>query len=239
MGVFGQESSELAKYPRPSVAVDVALLTVVEGARSDQLHVLVHRRGEGAGEGQWALPGRFLRPEDENLEQTARVALREKVGVEGRRPRQLRVFDKPGRDDRGWVLSVAHVDLALSKQLPARLESGCLLAPLLGEPVLAQLAGNERLFLDHDEIVRAAVEKVRRDYELMPDPYRLLGGEFTLYQLHRLHQAVLGPHAPKKDAFRRQMKRHVAPSEKPAPRAVGKPAQLYGHAVGSETHGPR
>ena len=47
--------------------------------------------------------------------------LREKAGVEGTRPRQLHVFDKPDRDDRGWVLSVAHMDVVRPERLDGRI----------------------------------------------------------------------------------------------------------------------
>jgi 8-oxo-dGTP diphosphatase len=218
--------SELEKYPRPSVAVDVALLTVVPGTRADQLSVLVHRRSEGVGAGQWALPGRFLRP-NETLEQAALVALREKVGVQGQRPRQLRVFDEQGRDDRGWVLSVAHVDLVPFDWLPPELRSDCRVAPLVGEAVQAQLPGNERLFFDHDDIVRTAVAAIRDDYRWKPDPSRLLGDAFTLYDLRRLHEAVLGETVPQKDTFRRRMAPQLDALDELEPGRVGRPAKLY------------
>ena len=36
----------------------------------------------------------------------------------GLNPRQLHVFDAPDRDDRGWVLSVAHCDVVPVDRLP-------------------------------------------------------------------------------------------------------------------------
>ena len=49
--------------------------------------------------------------EGETLAEAARRALRTKVGVEGLELVQLCVLDDPGRDDRGRVLSVAHLDV--------------------------------------------------------------------------------------------------------------------------------
>src|SRR5699024_8860658 len=37
--------------------------------------------------------------------------LREKARLVDRAPVQLHVFDQPDRDDRGWVISVAHLDV--------------------------------------------------------------------------------------------------------------------------------
>ena len=87
-----------ADYPRPSVAVDTAVLTVLD----DQLQVLLV-----PGDGRLGLPGTFVH-EGEVLADAVRRSLREKAGVVGIEPFQLQVFDALDRDDRGWVLSVAH-----------------------------------------------------------------------------------------------------------------------------------
>ena len=67
--------------------------------------VLQVSRTDGPG---WALPGTFLHA-GETLADAVNRSLREKANVRGLHPRQLHVFDDPERDDRGWVLSVAHV----------------------------------------------------------------------------------------------------------------------------------
>src|ERR1700685_2285249 len=109
----------LADYPRPSVAVDAALLTVMPGEAC--LSVLQVHRAEGADgdPAGWGLPGTFLH-EGERLIDAVQRCLREKAGVEGTRPRQLHVFDKPDRDERGWVLSVAHMDVVRPERLAGR-----------------------------------------------------------------------------------------------------------------------
>src|SRR3954453_7115614 len=95
----------LEDYPRPSVAVDTAVLTVGPDRTLDVL--LVQRDGPGSGPA-WALPGTFLHP-GERLRDAVLRSLDEKVGLHGARTRQLHVFDDPECDERGWVLSVAHV----------------------------------------------------------------------------------------------------------------------------------
>src|SRR6478735_1713941 len=103
----------LADYPRPSVAVDTALLTLDADLG---LAVLEVRRPSGTG---WALPGTFLH-EGETLADAVDRSLRIKANVRGLQPRQLHVFDDPDRDDRGWVLSVAHVEVVRPEQLAER-----------------------------------------------------------------------------------------------------------------------
>jgi 8-oxo-dGTP diphosphatase len=214
----------LADYPRPSVAVDVALLTVEGDGLDRRLAVLVHRPSVGYAAGRWALPGTFVH-EDELLADAALRALRDKVGVVGRSPQQLRVFDEVDRDDRGRVITVAHVDLVPPEALTT-ITGTRELVPVDGERL--RLPGRYRkLAFDHDQIVAAAVAATREAYAARPDPAGLLGAEFTLLQLYQLHAAVLGPLTPQKDTFRRHMIHQLTDTGQLGRRTVGKPARLF------------
>ncbi|MFC5993506.1 NUDIX domain-containing protein [Pseudonocardia hispaniensis] len=207
----------LADYRRPSVAVDVALLTV----RADGLlAVLVHERDEEYATGRWSLPGVFV-GEQELLADAALRALRDKVGVTGEKPRQLVVLDDPGRDDRGRVLSVAHVDLVPVARLPATAH----LAPIRGERAVLP-GGHTALAFDHDEIVARAVDWARDLYRERPDPRGLIGTEFTLRDLQRVHESVLGEPL-QKDTFRRRMLGALQETDRLSSGTVGKPARLF------------
>jgi 8-oxo-dGTP diphosphatase len=195
----------LDDYPHPSVAVDVALLTVV----SEQLCVVVHSRTDPAGT---ALPGTFVRI-DETLAHAALRAMREKVQVTGRSPVQLRVFDALDRDSRGRVLGVAHVDLVPFGLLPPGL-------------TLIPAASARGLAFDHDAVVAAAVEWARAGYAASPAPAGLLGPEFTLAELLALHQAVAGERL-QKDTFRRRMLDALVETGESTRGTVGKPARLF------------
>ena len=87
------DPSQLTQFPRPSVAVDTAVLCPVPGRG---LHVLMTHPGDGV----WQLPGSILRPQERLAEAVARC-LREKARLVDRAPVQLHVFDQPDRDDRG------------------------------------------------------------------------------------------------------------------------------------------
>lgn len=217
-----ERGKALADYPRPSVAVDVVLMTVRWQSRHGQLCVLLHRPDRGFAAGQWCLPGTFVR-EDELLADAARRAQREKVGVDGQEPRQLRVFDAVDRDQRGRVLSVAHVDLLPAERLPPT----CTLGPVVDRQAQAP-DGQERLPYDHDRIVEAAVEWARARHLDGPDPSRLLGEQFTLSDLQRLHEAVAGDRLVK-DTFRRGVLPALEPTGGSRTGAVGRPASLYRH----------
>lgn len=209
----------LGDYPRPSIAVDVALLTLDEQGR---LAVLVHERTETHAKGRLSLPGTFVH-EEERLRDAALRALRSKVGVTGEEPRQLQVFDEPDRDDRGWVMSVAHVDLVPRH----RLGPDCLLLPVDGDPPRAVLPeGHDQLAFDHGEIVTRAARWAAELYQSAPDPRRLIGEEFVLLDLQRAHSAVEGRELHK-DNFRRRVIDQLEETGELRRGVVGKPARVF------------
>ena len=220
------------------------------------LAVLLLRRAAGPNLGHWGLPGSFVR-ERERLDDAVLRTLSEKCGIEGLGPRQLHVFDDPGRDGRGWVMSVAHTDVvrvdALVDARSAR--NDLALAPVLApsarhektlggpglepptgpevQPVLLDLPDEQRaLPFDHAEIVALAVSDLRARYRAAPDPAGLAGESFTLLELRRVHEAVLGEPL-QKDTFRRQMIDAIAEAEGDSPRigTVGRPARIYRRRV--------
>lgn len=218
----------LEEYPRPSVAVDTAVLTVTPEAR---LCVLLTPGPPGEAR-RWRLPGAFLHA-GETLAEAVLRSLDEKAGVRGLAPKQLHVFDDPRRDDRGWVLSVGHVDIVRSERIPS--------------------AGVARLFAvdevpalpyDHGAIITFAVEAMRAAYRTSPDPGHLLPdawpgeptGAFTIRELRRLHESVLGVRV-NADTFRRTMLPALVGTGRSRSGARGKPAELYLRGSASAAHG--
>lgn len=148
--------------------------------------------------------------------------LRDKLGVEGIRPRQLHVFDDPERDNRDWVLSVAHVAVVRPEQLDA-LGSGS--AP---QTRLAPVDRPGELAWDHPEIVRLAKTDIRERYDAEPDPEKLLGNRFTMRELRQVHEAVAGT-ALQRDKFRRTMEPRLVGTGVMADNtgSRGRPAELF------------
>ena len=206
----------LSDYPRPSVAVDTALMTVAPGDADEApyLGVLLVRRPVKP---EWALPGTFLH-EGETLVAAVRRSLGEKASVTGREPQQLHVFDDPARDDRGWVLSVAHLDVLAFDELDA------LRRP--SDTRIARVPTKLRLPYDHASIIELAVELLRREYRATPDPRHLLPDAFTIADLRIVHEAVAGT-ALQKDTFRRLMIDQLIELPDESVGRVGRPARLF------------
>ena len=92
------------EYPRPALSTDV----VVVAGPPDARRVLLVRRGAEPFLGRWALPGGFV-DEDERLETAARRELEEETSlVVGASLTQIGTFGDPGRDPRGWTVSVVY-----------------------------------------------------------------------------------------------------------------------------------
>jgi ADP-ribose pyrophosphatase YjhB (NUDIX family) len=204
------------RFPRPTVAVDTALLTldpklglvVVEMARDD------------IKPGTWALPGAFLR-EEETLADAVDRSLHAKVGIRGIRPTQLHVFDDPHRDPRDWVISVAHVAVVQPGKLGSLGEGSAKVVRL------APVDRPGRLVWDHPKILERAKSYIRTRYEVTPDPDALLKDPFTLAELQRVHEAVAGE-GLRRDKFRRTMEHQLIGTgiyENTGSR--GRPAELF------------
>lgn len=90
-------------YPRPALTVDVVIAT-----REPRPNVLLIRRKHDPFAGSYALPGGFVN-ENEPLETAARRELEEETGVAVADLEQLYTAGDPGRDPRGWTVSVAYL----------------------------------------------------------------------------------------------------------------------------------
>lgn len=90
-------------YPRPALTVDIVIAT-----REARPRVLLIRRKSEPFAGRWALPGGYV-DENERISDAARRELKEETGVEAAELEQLYTAGDPGRDPRGWTVSVAHL----------------------------------------------------------------------------------------------------------------------------------
>ncbi|MBX6750848.1 MAG: NUDIX hydrolase [Micromonosporaceae bacterium] len=199
------------KYPPVAVTVDIAILTIHRG----ELSVLLVRRGVPPYRGLWALPGGFVR-ENEDLGTAAARELQEETGVgmtesppagpaagadsDGGRAdpgarsagaylEQLRTYGAPGRDPRMRTVSVAYLALVADVGEP---RGGDDAADAWLWPVAGIEQGRPRLAFDHAQIIRDAVERARSKLEYTSLATSLLPEPFTIGDLRRVYEAVWG-----------------------------------------------
>lgn len=172
----------MAPFPVSYVAVDVAAFTLADG----ELTVLVVERGVEPWLGALALPGGFVRP-DEDLEAAARRELREETGVDEPVLEQLRSYGAPERDPRARTVTVAHLAVLSEPVTPL---AGTDAASAAWRTVAdVRQAG---LAFDHGEILEDAVERLASKLEYTALATAFLGEEFTLAELRAVYETVWG-----------------------------------------------
>lgn len=175
-----------ASYPPFAVTVDIVVLTV-----TDVLEVLLVERGAEPQVGSLALPGGFVRA-DESVDDAAWRELAEETGVgaaalPGVHLEQLATFGAVDRDPRMRVVSVAHVALSPAQPAPA---AGSDAAGATWLPVDDALRTG--LAFDHDDILRAGVERARAKLEYTTLATTLAGETFTMGELQHVYEATWG-----------------------------------------------
>lgn len=168
------------KYEHMGVTTDCIIFTYEDW----RLKVLLVQRGGDPYKGMWAFPGGFLR-NNETAEDGALRELREETSLKPSSPVvQLGVFSEVDRDERERVITIAFY--ALVK--PSEVIGGDDADDARWFPVdeLPDLA------FDHGKIFEAAMERLRRDIHFQPVGFELLDDEFTIPDLQRLYEAILG-----------------------------------------------
>lgn len=213
-----------------AVTVDLVILTV----RDEALTVLLVRRGVPPYRGRWALPGGFVRADEDLLDAAARE-LREETGLVsvGTHLEQLATYGAPKRDPRGRVVTVAYLALVprLAGPVPGSDAADAAWAPvtdLLGD-------GRRRLAFDHARILADGVERARAKLEYSPLATAFCGEEFTIAELRRVYEAVWGTTLDPRNFHRKVTGADgfVVETGGVTGRDGGRPARLYrrGHAA--------
>jgi 8-oxo-dGTP diphosphatase len=182
-----------ADFPRPSVTVDLVVMSVVDA----ELRVLLVRRGGHPFKGAWALPGGFVRVKDtredqgEDLEAAAVRELEEETGLQSKDVylEQLGAFGRPGRDPRMRVITVAYYALVRPDLVPLVRAGGD--AAATGWLAVGKLRPATLAF-DHHDIVRAAVSRLAERIETTGVAANLVPATFTIAELRHVYGIVSG-----------------------------------------------
>ena len=202
-----------------SVAVDLLVFTIEE----DRLKILTIRRQYPPFEGQRALPGVFVRA-DETLDQAAQRGLREETGLADIYFEQLYTWGAQDRDPRRRVISVSYLALVDAQRLrgfgPGLRTTGAELSDVQA------LLEAEDLAFDHRQIITCGRERLAGKVEYTPIAFSLVPEEFTLPQLQRVYEILLG-----KPLYKANFRKKIAPLVEETDRSTSgdahRPSKFY------------
>lgn len=209
-----------------SVALDVATLCLLDG----DLRVLMARRPAPPYQDFWTLPGERKRP-GVALDKQASELLATAIAGDLRHIEQLRTFDRPeqrdaagvvsvpGRDPRGDVISVAYLVLVEARDLRPEAVGDFVWHPIRNLPA--------DIGFDHRAIIDSAVRRLRGKIRYSSVAFALLPEEFTLPELHRLYEQILGRTLHRGNFQRDVLKSAVVEPIGERQGGRGRPANLY------------
>jgi 8-oxo-dGTP diphosphatase len=175
--------SHVYEHERPALTVDCVLFGL--DFPEETLQVMLIERDLKPYAGMWAIPGGFAQKK-ETLAQAAMRELKEETGIRNVYLEQLYTFGDPKRDPRGWVVSVAYYALVAPDKYTIKAATDARQAAWFPVNKLPPLA------FDHSEIINMALERVRGKLSYAPIGFELLPQKFTIKQLQKLYEIVLG-----------------------------------------------
>ncbi len=182
----------------PNISVDC----VIFGFHQNELKVLLlHAKYAN----QWALPGGFIL-KNEHMDEAAKRILKERTGLSNIFLQQFYVFSEPKRSSKkinrlflknsgvsikdSWMyqrfISVGYWALLnFKKAIPVAdvFSTACEWFNVDDVP---------SLILDHNSILKKAIENLRTELNYHPVGYNLLPTKFTMPQLQKLYETILG-----------------------------------------------
>lgn len=222
----GRASVLCVSVPRIGVSVDLVILTI----RGDQLSTLVWRRDSEPYADMVALPGGFVRL-DEDLPEAAARVLAERAGLPGTAAHleQLRTYGYPDRDPTRRAVSVAY--LALAPDLPPPDQPQMSWQPV---SALTQMA------FDHERILRDGIERARSKLEYTSLAAAFCRDEFTVAELRHVYEIVWGTGLDPRNFHRKVTgaERFLVETGSVSSSGGGRPAQLYRRGTAVLLHPP-
>ncbi|MEL6303589.1 MAG: NUDIX domain-containing protein [Bacteroidota bacterium] len=180
----------------PNISVDIAIL----GFQEDKLKILLLDF-----EGKWTLPGGYVGKEESTDDAAVRV-LEERTGVKQSFLKLFSVFGGANRNFKEEFREVAQkLDMPWSEDLWINGRFVSMVYYALVDIDKTQPTGGEwqqsfgwhdikelpEMWLDHEAMAQAAMRQLQRDITLEHISFNLLPEEFTMPELHRLHETIL------------------------------------------------
>jgi len=202
----------------PFASHPLSLECVVLAFENDRLHVLINDNEHKAYKGKPALPSASVR-ENDVPDKSVKRTLSDFPGVKINSIEKGEFFADPDRFPKGRVISLSVVALAHPRSVASEL-------PRTARWVPADKPG--QLALDHKELIKNAILRIREKSVFQPVLFDLLPEKFTLSQLQSLYENMYEKTLDKRN-FRKKMLalKVLAPSREYQKEVAHKAARYY------------
>lgn len=177
----------------PSLSVDCVIL----GFEEEKLKVLLVQHHGGPKDGEWALPGDFVKKEMD-LEKMPYDVLQRLTGIADIFVEQLGAFGSLNRVDYRRIITIGYYALISPQKYELSIGPGAKKVEWF------EVEKTPCLIFDHQIILKTAIKKLQDDLEIKPIGHELLPEEFTLTQMQKLYEAILGERQDTRN-FRRKI----------------------------------
>ncbi len=192
--IIDKESGRIVER---SVMNSITIDCVIFGFDKGMLEVLLVQHGEGIRKGEWGLPGGWIR-EEESIDNAAHRLLGDLTGLDDIYLEQLKAFGEPDRFPLGRVITIGY--FALIKREDYNVRAGF----TASDAKWYKISEIPKLIYDHNKILDYSLEHLRNRVRQAPVGFNLLPEKFTLFELMKLYEEILGIEMDKSN-FRRKI----------------------------------
>jgi ADP-ribose pyrophosphatase YjhB (NUDIX family) len=160
----------------------VATDCIIFGFDAGKLKLLIFKRRVEPLKGEWSLIGSFVKI-DEDVAEAAKRVLTEITGLENVFMEELKTYGKADRDPGFRCISIGQYALIRIEDYDKELveKHGAIWYELNEIP---------NLVLDHNQMVKDALGRLKRKARHQPIGFELLPEKFTIPQLQQLYEAI-------------------------------------------------
>lgn len=179
---------------RFKIAIDCIALRF--NRASNSIEILLVKRNNEPYLGHWALPGGFVKTTEEFID-TAIKVLKKETSIYDKDMKQLKAYSLTDSNDKNRIISIAFfsfISLGLTNSH-------------LGDHDCEWHDVNDlpKLPFDHTKKVKDLMSFLRLNISTQPIVYRLLQKKFTLNEVQRVHECILGKNFDNRN-FRKKLK---------------------------------
>ena len=252
-----------SKYEKLSMRTDIVVISVSSKDKKNyrktdekRMSILLMKRTNYPYMGKWCLPGGFLNPKTETLEECARRVLKEDINLSNVYLEQLYTFDDINRDPRMRVVSCSYLSLIDKNKLiegiqnyswfdiilvedknndvRVELDNGEEKISFVIHKELMQSSNqyvystkeNQYLAFDHNKVILSGIERIKNKVNYTDIVFNLMPDVFTLKELQQVYEVILNKKLLD-PAFRRMIADKVIKTERMKTGEGHRPSSLY------------